>query len=334
MRISIVIDNYNYEHFVAQAIDSALAQTHADVEVIVVDDGSKDGSIDAIRRYADRVLVVEQPNGGQGSAYNAGFARATGALVVFLDADDWLYPTAAAEVAAAWHAGVSKVQFRLDMVDKVGAPLGRQLPRDLHDDNARALMCEFGAYGSPPGSGNVFDADFLREVLPLDAAAWRIAADSVPILLAPAYGQVVSIAHALGAYRLHRPLNDGALVFNNSPSGLVAEYRRITDGKRMVEAGLRRAGIAHRVPLAWAPWEARTLALCMRFGGVEMAAQSAGSAASQCRFALASLWRWPAASLRRRVLLSVWVLAVCWLPLPMARRVAQLHRQSAGAVTG
>ena len=334
MRISIVIDNYNYANYVAQAIESALAQTHADVEVVVVDDGSTDASMEVIRRYADRVQVVQQPNGGQGAAYNAGFARATGEVMIFLDADDWLYPNAASEVAAAWRAGVSKVQFRLDMVDKGGASLGRQLPRDLHDDNARELMCEFGAYGSPPGSGNAFHVDFLLKVLPMDAAAWRIAADSVPILLAPAYGAVVSVAHALGAYRLHRPMSDGALVFNNSPSGLAAEYQRIIDGKRMVEAGLRRAGMAHREPLAWAPWEARTLALCMRFGGPEMAAQWDGSAASPLRFMVASLWRWPATSLRRRVLLSAWVVAVCWLPLPMARRVAQLHRQSAGVVSG
>ena len=120
MRVSIVIDNYNYEAYVARAVDSALAQTHSDVEVVVVDDGSRDGSMGVIRGYADRVTVIDKPNGGQGSAYNAGYARTTGDMVVFLDADDWLYPQAAAEIAALWRPGVSKVQFRLDMVDKAG----------------------------------------------------------------------------------------------------------------------------------------------------------------------------------------------------------------------
>ncbi len=245
MRISVVIDNYNYQDYVARAIDSALAQTHPDMEVIVVDDGSRDGSVDVIRRYADRVLLIDKPNGGQGSAYNAGFARTTGDLVVFLDADDWLYPQAAAEIVALWRPGVSKVQFRLDMVDKAGTALGRQVPRDMHDQQALALLCAFGTYGSPPGSGNAFHTSYLRQVLPMDEAAWRIGADSVPILLAPMYGAVVSASQTLGAYRLHQPLDNGALFFGNSSSGLADEHDRVNACKRMVEAGLRRKGLPH-----------------------------------------------------------------------------------------
>ena len=334
MRVSIVIDNYNYEAYVARAVDSALAQTHSDVEVVVVDDGSRDGSMGVIRGYADRVTVIDKPNGGQGSAYNAGYARTTGDMVVFLDADDWLYPQAAAEIAALWRPGVSKVQFRLDMVDKAGTLLGRQVPRDMHDKSALELLCAFGAYGSPPGSGNAFHTSYLRQVLPMDEAAWRIGADSVPILLAPVYGEVVSASSALGAYRLHRPLNNGALFFGNSSSGLVDEHDRINACKRMVEAGLLRKGVQHDQPLALAPWEARTLALCLRFGGPDMATRLAGSTRSQTRFALSSLWRWPSITPARRALLLAWVLAVPWLPLPLARRVARLHRQLVGAPTG
>ena len=111
MRVSIVIDNYNSEAFVAQAIESALAQTHADLEVLVVDDGSTDRSAEVIRRYRDRVRVVEKPNGGQGSAYNRGFADSSGELVIFLDGDDWLYPQAAQAVAEAWWPGAFLLSF-------------------------------------------------------------------------------------------------------------------------------------------------------------------------------------------------------------------------------
>lgn len=333
MRVSIVIDNYNYQAYVARAIESALTQTHPDVEVVVVDDGSRDGSIDVIRRYADRVQVIDKANGGQGSAYNAGFARTTGDLVMFLDADDWLYPQAAAEVVALWRPGVTKVQFRLDMVDKAGNALGRQVPRDMHDKSALALLCAFGAYGSPPGSGNVFHSSYLRQVLPMDEAAWRIGADSVPILLAPMFGALVSADQALGAYRLHQPINNGALFFGNSSSGLINEYDRINACKRMVEAELRRHALPHDQPLALAPWEARTLALCLRFDGAAMAARLAGSRAGQTRYILSSLWRWPMASPARRALMLTWALAVQWLPLPLAHRVARLHRQMVGTPT-
>lgn len=76
-RLSIVIDNYRYEQFVARTIESALAQTVADrVEVIVIDDGSPDDSMAVINRYADRVQVIAKPNGGQASAYNLGLRQA------------------------------------------------------------------------------------------------------------------------------------------------------------------------------------------------------------------------------------------------------------------
>ena len=96
-RVSIVVNNFNYERYVGEAIDSALAQDHDDVEVVVVDDGSTDGSPEVIASYAERIVPVLKSNGGQGSAFNAGFAAATGAAVIFLDADDRLAPQAGAD---------------------------------------------------------------------------------------------------------------------------------------------------------------------------------------------------------------------------------------------
>jgi glycosyltransferase involved in cell wall biosynthesis len=168
MRLSIVINNYNYRQFVGQAIESALAQTHPDTEVIVVDDGSTDGSVEVLQAYAGRFKLICQANGGQGAAYNTGLAQASGQVVMFLDADDWLYPEAAAKVVAMWHEGVSKVQFLLDLVDRDGQAMGRQVPRHMHDRDALALLKDFGAYGSPPGSGNAYAADFLARVMPMD----------------------------------------------------------------------------------------------------------------------------------------------------------------------
>lgn len=332
MRVSIVIDNYNYQAYVAQTIDSALAQSHADVEIIVVDDGSPDGSMDVIRRYADRVAtIVSKPNGGQGSAYNAGFSHSSGELVIFLDADDWLYPHAVRDIVAAWRPGVSKVQFRLDMVNANGAPLGRRLPRDMHDTQAPALMREFGTYGSPPGSGNAFHRSFLEQVLPMDPAPWRIGADTIPILLAPAFGALASVHAPLGAYRIHRPADDNSLVFNNSPSGLLSEYERLVAAKQMVSTALRQRGIVHRQPLGLAPWEARTMALCVRFGGAELLRKLPASPRAHVLHAITSLWRWPAMSVARKLVLIAWVLGVALLPESLALRIARLHRRSAGA---
>src|SRR6266700_1460758 len=98
---SIIIDNYNYGRFLEQAIESALNQNYLRTEVIVVDDGSTDNSREVIARYGNRILPLVKDNGGQASAFNAGFRRSHGEVVLFLDADDALFPTAAAGAVEA-----------------------------------------------------------------------------------------------------------------------------------------------------------------------------------------------------------------------------------------
>ena len=130
IQVDVVIDNYNYGRYVRQAVDSALAQTHANVRVVVVDDGSTDGSPAVLERYADRVELVLKENGGQASALNAGLARCSGDVVIFLDADDALDPTAAAQVAEVFarHCEVVHVPYRLEVIDGSGRKNGLVKP--------------------------------------------------------------------------------------------------------------------------------------------------------------------------------------------------------------
>ncbi len=90
--VSIIIPTYNRQHFVTDAIDSCLAQTWPNCEIIVVDDGSTDGSADFLRqRYGSRICLIRQDNQGPGIARNSGIAAARGAFIHFLDADDQLH---------------------------------------------------------------------------------------------------------------------------------------------------------------------------------------------------------------------------------------------------
>lgn len=93
--VSIIVSSYNYGRFLHHTIDSALSQSYKHTEVIVVDDGSTDNSVEIINSYGKKIIPVIKSNGGQGSALNAGFVACKGDVIIFLDSDDKLMPTTA-----------------------------------------------------------------------------------------------------------------------------------------------------------------------------------------------------------------------------------------------
>jgi glycosyltransferase involved in cell wall biosynthesis len=86
--VSVVVTAYNHERFIADTIRSLLSQSYPPCEVIVVNDGSTDGTAAAVRAFGDRVRLVDQANAGVAGARNAGVRAATGELVAFIDGDD------------------------------------------------------------------------------------------------------------------------------------------------------------------------------------------------------------------------------------------------------
>lgn len=95
--ISVIVPVYNVEAFLPKCVDSILNQTYRNLEVILVDDGTKDASDEICDRYAEqdsRVKVIHKLNGGLSSARNAGLEMASGEYIAFVDSDDWLEPDA------------------------------------------------------------------------------------------------------------------------------------------------------------------------------------------------------------------------------------------------
>lgn len=91
--VSVVIPCYNYGDYVAEAIESALNQTQAPLEIIVINDGSTDNSLDVIKKYKDKVQIIDHENQGIIRTKNIGIEKAQGEWIIFLDADDKLEPT-------------------------------------------------------------------------------------------------------------------------------------------------------------------------------------------------------------------------------------------------
>lgn len=206
-RVSVCIVNHNYAEYLADAIESALDQDYEDLEVVVVDDGSTDGSVDVAKRYADRVRLVVKANGGQGSAMNAAFTAATGDVVLFLDADDMLTAGIVTAVACAFRdPSLAKVQFALEAVDAAGTPLGVRIPGSRAvpvNGDLREHVLRTRNYPWPPNSGNAFSADALAVVLPVPEGAYRIHADCYLAETTPLCGRIATLQRVGALYRWH-----------------------------------------------------------------------------------------------------------------------------------
>jgi glycosyltransferase involved in cell wall biosynthesis len=227
-RLSVVITNWNYERYVGDAIESALALRWPDVEVVVVDDGSTDGSRAVLQRYSDRVHVLHTANGGQREAANRGYAIASGDVVIFLDADDMLPADLPGHLDVAMAPEVSKVQFRMQRIDAEGRPFGDPFPRVRAVPSAeriRRWQIRTTGYPTPPGSGNAYARWFLDRVMPVGPETGR-AADSALLAAAPLLGDVRWLPDVLVRYRVHGA-NDSSLL--GDPGAFAREVRRARD---------------------------------------------------------------------------------------------------------
>jgi glycosyltransferase involved in cell wall biosynthesis len=200
--ISVVVTCYNYEQYVAEAIRSALNQSYARREVVVVNDGSTDGSLEVLRGFGDQIKLIDQKNAGHVSACDTGFRASRGDVVIFLDADDVLAPDALARVGEAWSEDCAKVQFDLRIIDADGTDLGRRFsyfPKGYDAEKVRKDFERTGTYRWPVTVGNAYSRKLVESVFPLT----RHGPDGALNTVAPLYGSVHTIREPLASYRLH-----------------------------------------------------------------------------------------------------------------------------------
>jgi glycosyltransferase involved in cell wall biosynthesis len=203
--VSIIINNYNYDRFLPEAINSAINQTYPHTEIIVVDDGSTDNSRDIIAGYGDRIIPIFQENGKQAAAFNSGFAKSQGDIIIFLDADDYLFPNAVEEIVRVWKPELSKVHYRLTVVDTIGKSLGYSSPQGsapLSSGRVWKILLDKGGYVSTPTSGNALNRQVLEKLFPI-SDEYKLTADDYLSFQVPFYGDVAAIEEPLGAYRIH-----------------------------------------------------------------------------------------------------------------------------------
>lgn len=212
--VSLILTNYNYGRYLRAAIDSALRQSYAPTEVVVVDDGSTDDSRAVIASYGDRIVPVLKDNGGQNSAFNAGLRASKGDVICFLDADDILFPRAMEHAVLKFRgvADVAMVHWPLWEVDANGNRNGRTVPPNGGDEGQhlreRVLRDGPDCYAHPPTSGLSWSRVFLEQVFPIPEQRSRsdwgaTCADAWLSGLAPLYGSVHRLVDPQGCYRIH-----------------------------------------------------------------------------------------------------------------------------------
>ncbi len=318
--ISIVINNYNYEQFVAESIDSALSQTYSNVEVVVIDDGSTDASRKVIEGYGQRIQSIFQENGKQAAALNTGFVASRGDIVLFLDADDYLLADAAAKIVEAFQPDIGKVHFRLRVVGGESQPLGYCIPSigmSLASGEVWRKLLQTSSYVSAPMSGNAYRRETLTPVFPIPDA-YKTTADDYLMISTPFYaGKLASVDEPIGVYRVHNN-NQWALT---SVSG--SRFRRFVQHDLQNFALLRQRAqdFGEEMP---ADLERRSLGrIWSRLASLRLEPQdhpvSTDQVVKLVRWGVAALWQFSSHNLAKRIIYTILFLWVGFMPVPLAK---------------
>jgi glycosyltransferase involved in cell wall biosynthesis len=164
-KVSIITPSYNQGQFLEASILSVLEQDYPNIEYIIVDGGSKDGSVDVIRKYQNRLAWwVSEKDKGHADALNKGFSHATGEILAWLNSDDIYYPGAISEAVSVLmgHPQVGMVYGDADLIDDAGAPAGQFSSKQT---SYRQMLR--GSVHIPQAT-TFFRAGIWRQVGPLD----------------------------------------------------------------------------------------------------------------------------------------------------------------------
>lgn len=208
--VTVLINNYNYDRYLEEAIESALAQTWQPLEIIVVDDGSTDNSRQILERYRDKIRIILKENGGQASAFNVGIQAAQGEIICFLDSDDYWVPEKVERVVAKYHeAPWGLVCHDLLEVDAEGARLNNKTYTQnrnviLREGNVLDFLSSVGfIWIFTPTSGMSICSALAKQMIPFPEEEWRISADNPLAYGAVCHAPLGFVKESLAFYRLH-----------------------------------------------------------------------------------------------------------------------------------
>lgn len=207
--VSVLIDTYNHEKFIEQAVLSVLEQDFpaSEREILVLDDGSTDRTPEILKKFGSKLRVLRKANGGQASAFNAGIPECRGAIVAFLDGDDWWAAEKLSVVAPQFnkHPQIATVGNAFSEVNETGEEISVVKPREEREIHLRErkdgrdllpLRCFLGT------SRVAIRTTLLRRVVPLPEKL-MVEADEFMTTVSTALGGALVLSQTLTNYRLH-----------------------------------------------------------------------------------------------------------------------------------
>jgi len=252
---SVLIDTYNHEKYIEKAVTSVLEQDFpiSDREVIIVDDGSTDRTLEILRKFQTQIRILNKANGGQASAFNVGIPECRGEIIVFLDGDDWwaqgkLHRLAGLmagdpSLGMVGHAIIESFNDASERIIALNAQRRFRLDSLSSADFFRLNRCYLGT------SRLTLRSSVARKILPIPESL-TIEADEYLFTLAAALMDSVILTEPLTHYRIH-----GANLFM-APGALAGGERRKERAIAALAVELRRA-----LPAAGAPADAAAAVL-------------------------------------------------------------------------
>ncbi len=247
--ITVVVVNHNYGRYLAECIESVLAQTYRNIEVIVVDDGSTDNSLCVLQAYVERIFIIQQENKGVSAARNVGLFKGRGQWIAFLDSDDVWRPTKLREQSKYLQdSAVGMVFCGVEHTDELGLCLGYTSPVVASD--VLPKLVTFAPVTIAGGSTAVVRADCLRDLGGFDenlstaadldmwtriAAQYEIRAVTAPLVKCRRHSSSMSLDVALFERDNYRLLTKA---FSNPSCARIHHLRRQSFGRfYMILAG-------------------------------------------------------------------------------------------------
>ncbi len=206
--LSVLIDTYNHKRFIEQAIVSALEQdvAEAEREIVVVDDGSTDGTPEIVRQFGPRVRLVRKTNGGQASAFNTGIPDCAGEVIALLDGDDWWMPGKLRAVGDVFASDAAIGLVGHGIVESFENGVERTVWVEKQERfrlgtlaSARVFRLRKTYLGT---SRMALRARVAQEILPAPVAL-TVEADEYLFTMAAAISDLVILREALCHYRVH-----------------------------------------------------------------------------------------------------------------------------------